>query len=155
LAAIWVMAATVLVIDQATKALAVSHLGGGQVVPLVSGLLELRLVRNPGAAFSLGQSLTWVFTILAVAVVVGVGWISRRVQTRAWALTLGLLLAGAAGNLADRLFRPPGFGRGHVVDFIDYAGQFVGNVADIAIVGAMVLMVVGVIRGVGLDGSRR
>ncbi|MDR2372597.1 MAG: signal peptidase II [Bifidobacteriaceae bacterium] len=155
LVAITAIAAVAFALDQITKVIAVRQLAGGQVVPVLAGWLELRLVRNPGAAFSLGESLTWAFTILAAGVVVAVAWVGRRVQSRAWAATLGLLAAGAAGNLADRLFRAPGFGRGHVVDFIDYAGYFVGNVADIAIVGAMVLMVVGVIRGVGLDGARR
>jgi signal peptidase II len=149
------IALIVVVIDQVTKVLAISQLDTGSVVSLLGPWLQLRLVRNPGAAFSMGESLTWAFTILAALVVVGVILAAKRVKTTSWAFTLGLLVGGAAGNLADRLFRDPGFGRGHVVDFIDYAGRFVGNVADIAIVGAMVLMVFGVIRGIGLDGVRR
>jgi signal peptidase II len=144
-----------LALDQATKAVAAWALAGDRTIPLLGHWLQLRLVRNPGAAFSMGESLTWVFTVLATLVVIGAVWSAPRVRSRYWAFTLGLLVAGAAGNLADRLFRPPAFGRGHVVDFIDYAGRFVGNVADIAIVAAMVLMMVGVFRGVGLDGARR
>jgi signal peptidase II len=150
-----VCAVLVLAADQITKAIAVKELAEGQTVPLLGKLLQWRLVYNSGAAFSMGESLTWVFAVLATTVVIGVVVVARRVQSKAWALTLGLLVAGAAGNLADRLFRPPSFGRGQVVDFIDYAGHFVGNVADIAIVAAMVLMVIGVLRGVGLDGGRR
>jgi signal peptidase II len=79
---------------------------------------------------------------------------TRRLGSRGWAVALGMLLGGAVGNLADRLAREPGFGRGHVVDFLDYAGFFVGNVADIAIVAAAALIVLLSLRGVGLDGRR-
>jgi signal peptidase II len=144
-----------LAVDQFSKAAAVRYLSGGEIVSLVGSVLRFRLVRNPGAAFSMGETFTWAFTVLATGVVIGVVVMARRIRSRAWALTLGLLAAGAAGNLADRLFRAPSFGRGHVVDFIDYGGRFVGNVADIAIVGAMLLLVFFVLRGISLDGSRR
>ncbi|MDR2253395.1 MAG: signal peptidase II [Bifidobacteriaceae bacterium] len=146
-----VTAGVTLALDQITKFIAVRALSGGGATELLPGWLELRLVRNPGAAFSMGESLTVVFTVLAAAVLVAVALVAKRLRSRAWAFTLGLLVAGAAGNLADRLFQPPGFGRGHVVDFIDYGGRFVGNVADIAIVGAMVLMMICVLRGVTLE----
>jgi signal peptidase II len=152
---LFVTAGVGLVLDQVTKGLALSNLAGGRVVEVLGSVLEFRLVRNSGAAFSLGEGLTWIFTVLAICVVAAVIWAARQIRSRRWALTLGLLLAGALGNLADRLFRAPGPGRGEVVDFIDYAGKFVGNVADIAIVAAMVLMVVGVMTGLGLDGRRR
>jgi signal peptidase II len=77
-----------------------------------------------------------------------------RLGSRGWAAALGLLLGGAVGNLVDRLAREPGFARGHVVDFIDYAGFFVGNVADIAVVTAAVLIALLSLRGIGLDGRR-
>jgi signal peptidase II len=147
-----VVAVVTVVADQISKALALGSLAPGESVSVLGSLIELRLVRNPGAAFSIGSSFTWVFTALASVVVVAVIVVARRVYSKMWALTLGLLLAGAAGNLVDRLVRAPGVGRGHVIDFIDYAGQFVGNVADVAIVGAMGMMVIGVMRGVGLDG---
>ncbi|MDR1441932.1 MAG: signal peptidase II [Bifidobacteriaceae bacterium] len=149
------VAAVGLIIDQLTKAWAVGALSGGRSITLIDSLLTLRLVRNPGAAFSMGESMTWVFTILSAAVLVGVIWFSRRVRSRSWTLTLGLLAAGAAGNLGDRLFRPPAVGRGHVVDFIDYAGKFVGNVADIAIVLATIAIVITVLRGIPIDGVRK
>jgi signal peptidase II len=95
------------------------------------------------------------FTALSTIVVIAVTVVARRVHSAVWALTLGLLLGGAAGNLCDRLVRPPGPGRGYVVDFIDYAGHFVGNVADIAIVLATVGMVLAVLRGISLDGAKK
>jgi signal peptidase II len=150
-----VVAAVILAVDQLTKIWAVEALAGGRAISLLGSFLELRLVRNAGAAFSMGESLTWAFTILSTAVVVAVLVVARRVYSTTWALVLGALLAGAAGNLADRLFRPPGVGQGHVVDFIDYAGRFVGNVADIAIVLAAIAMVVTVLRGTSLDGVRK
>jgi signal peptidase II len=141
--------------DQITKVIALDSLVGGTTVPLVGSLLQLRLVYNPGAAFSMGESLTLLFTALAASVVLGVLWVARRVRSLPWAVALGLLVAGAAGNLVDRLTRPPGIGRGEVIDFIDYGGRFVGNIADVAIVAAMGLIVITVMRGVSLDGERR
>lgn len=135
------IAASVLVVDQLTKALALRSLDDGRVTHLLGDLLSLRLVANAGAAFSIGTGSTWVFTILALAVSIFVTReIARGVTNRWWVVTLGALLGGALGNLADRVFRPPALGRGHVVDFIDYAGFFVGNVADIAIVGSAVVI---------------
>ncbi|GAA2522632.1 signal peptidase II [Rarobacter incanus] len=130
------IAAITVVIDQLTKVWALAALSHrGERISLIGDLLGLRLVFNPGAALSLGASSTWIITVIAVAITVGVVLTARRVGNRAWAIALGLLLGGALGNVIDRLFRAPGFGRGHVVDFIDY-GIFVGNVADIALVVA-------------------
>jgi signal peptidase II len=94
-----------------------------------------------------------VFTGVAAAAVVVLAWLSGRVRSRGWAISLGLMLGGATTHLLDRLFREPGFGRGHVVDFIDYNGWFVGNVADIALAFGAVLAVLLSLRGVGMDGN--
>jgi signal peptidase II len=148
------LAALVLLTDQATKLWAVSALSGGRSVPVIGDLLALRLLYNPGAAFSMGESFTWVLTVVAAIMVVVLGIAGRRVRSPGWSLGLGLLLGGATTHLLDRLFREPAFGRGHVVDFIDYAGFFVGNVADIAIVvGAAVLGLMN-LRGITMDGGR-
>jgi signal peptidase II len=140
--------------DQVTKVLATDRLRPGVPVEVVGTLLQLRLIRNPGAAFSLATGMTWLLTLVAVGVVVVVLRSARRIGSPGWALALGLLLGGALGNLTDRLVRAPGFARGHVVDFIDYNGWFVGNVADIAIVVATVVVGLLSMRGIGLDGSR-
>ena len=94
----------------------------------------LRLIRNPGAAFSLGAGSTLLMTLIAAAITVALVVVLRRTTDRSLAVGLGAVLGGALGNLLDRLFRAPGPGRGHVVDFLDYGGLFVGNLADIAIV---------------------
>ena len=150
-----VLATFVLAADQATKWWAESALTtDGEPIPLLGELLQLRLIYNSGAALSIASGMTWLLTIVVTVVV---GFIVRaigRLGSRAWAVALGLLLGGAVGNLVDRLVREPGFARGHVVDFIDYAGFFVGNVADIAVVAAAVLIVLLSLRGIGLDGNR-
>lgn len=148
------IAGAVFVADFVSKQVALARLGEGRRVPLVGDLLSFYLVFNPGAAFSLATGMTWIFTLVAVGVVVVVVRVARRLGSRTWAVALGLLLGGALGNLLDRLVREPGFARGHVIDFIDYGGLFVGNVADIAIVTAAVLIGWLAIRGVGVDGVR-
>ncbi len=129
-------------------------LAPGEVVPVVGELLGLRLVRNPGAAFSFASGATWVFTVIAVVVVIAVLRTARRLGSRAWALALGLLLAGAAGNLTDRLLRAPAVARGHVVDFLELPRWPVFNVADMAICTAAALVVVLAVRGIDVDGQR-
>ena len=146
------LALAVLVVDQGTKVWALNTLTPGEKIDLIGSLISLNLIRNPGAAFSIGDGATWILTIVSLAIL---GWVlvaARKVGTRAWAVALGLLLGGALGNLGDRFFREPGPGRGHVVDVIDYFGWFIGNVADIAIVvGAGVIMVLAY-RGTPVSG---
>ncbi|WP_426566639.1 signal peptidase II [Angustibacter sp. McL0619] len=146
------VAVAVIVVDQASKALAAAKLTPGDPIQLVGDLLRLDLIRNPGAAFSLATGMTWVLTVVAIGVVVFVVRSARRLASLPWAVALGLLLGGAIGNLTDRLLREPGFARGHVVDFIAYGHLFIGNVADIAIVVAAGLIVVLGLRGTSLDG---
>ncbi|MBB2925137.1 signal peptidase II [Cellulomonas cellasea] len=144
----------VLALDQLTKVVALRELSESERVPLVGDLLGLRLVFNPGAALSIANGQTWLLTVVATAVVVVVIRASRRLGSRGWAVAFGLLLGGALGNLVDRFFREPGVARGHVVDFIAYGNVFVGNVADIAIVGAAGLIMLLAVRGIALDGTR-
>jgi len=153
-AAFAVLAVVVLVADQLTKQWALANLTVGGWRQLLGEWIQLTLVFNPGAALSFGTGMTWVLTIVAVGVTVVVVRSARKLGSRGWALALGLLLGGALGNLVDRFFREPGVARGHVVDFIDYFGWFVGNVADIAIVGAAGLIMILSIRGIRLDGTR-
>lgn len=148
------VAVVVLLVDQLTKVWALSALDAAPRRALVGDLLGLELTRNAGAALSIGTGMTWVLTLAGVVVVVVVVRTARRVTSTAWAVTFGLLLGGALGNLGDRLFREPGPLRGHVVDFIAYGDWFIGNVADIAIVVAAGLVILLVVRGLQLDGTR-
>lgn len=152
--ALLALAAAVLVVDQLSKLWAVASLTEGERTPLLGDLLGLTLLYNPGAALSIATGMTWALTLAAGAVSVVILRIANRLGSRGWAVALGLLLGGALGNLCDRIFREPGVGRGHVVDFIAYGSVFVGNVADIAIVAAAVLIVLLSLRGIGVDGTR-
>ncbi|MGY4646149.1 signal peptidase II [Cellulomonas sp. URHB0016] len=145
---------TVLVLDQLSKIWALSALEGEGRRELLGTLLGFELVRNPGAALSIATGMTWLLTLVAIAVVVVVVRAARRIGSTLWAVALGLLLGGALGNLVDRLFRSPGVARGHVVDFIAYGNWFVGNVADIAIVVAAALVVLLAVLGIRIDGTR-
>ncbi|WP_121252585.1 signal peptidase II [Nocardioides ferulae] len=148
------VAAAAYLIDVVTKVLAVEHLAGEPDVPVVGDLLVLHLTRNPGAAFSTGTEYTVVLSCVAITAVLVVLWLSRRVGSRLWAVGLGLLLAGVAGNLTDRLLRSPGPLRGHVIDFLMLPNWPVFNVADICINAAAGLILVQAFRGIRVDGSR-
>jgi signal peptidase II len=139
------VAAAVVAVDQVTKTLALHHL----LVPRhVVGTLWLELTFNAGAAFGLGRGATPVVEAAVVALIAALMLFARRATRRAgpWFVAgCGLLLGGALGNLADRVFRAHS---GAVIDFMDVAqvGRRelwpVFNVADASIVvGAIVLAV--------------
>jgi signal peptidase II len=140
--------------DLATKIAVVALLEEDDPVPIGGTGVSLRLIRNPGAAFGVGVNLTVLFTAITVLVVAAVLTTSRRLGSRRWALTLGLLLGGALGNLTDRVARSPGFLSGHVVDFVEIPGWPIFNVADLSICVAGGLMVFLAIRNIPLDGRR-
>lgn len=142
--------------DQVTKYLAVTHLDPDRPIPLLGDLLRLQLVFNPGAAFSLAEDFTVVLTVLAIAALAFVlVWLAPRVRHLGWAVATGLLIPGVAGNLTDRLFRPPGAFHGHVIDFLQLPNWPIFNVADMCLVAAMtILVVLTVIRPVSWDGSK-
>ena len=128
--------------DHATKLVAEASLSHGRAVPVVSGLLELRLARNDDTAFSILHSLDVPRTpalLLAAATLAIVGvvamWIaSRKRASRAQHIGFALVLAGALGNVVDRALR------GYVVDFIHLTRWPVFNVADVSVVAGMVLL---------------
>jgi signal peptidase II len=148
------IAVAVFVADVITKIIVVATLMPEHQVKVIGTLLTLDLVRNSGAAFSFGPGMTIVFTLIAVGVIFFIVRTSRRLYSMSWAVTLGLLLGGAAGNLSDRLLRSPGVFRGEVVDWIQLPHWPVFNVADSCIVCGGILAVVLAARGVRLDGSR-
>lgn len=150
-----VVAVLVLAADITTKCLVVAQLEGRRTVSLLGGHLLLRASRNPGAAFSFAEGATVLFTAVALTVIVFILRTARRLRSATWAVSLGLLLGGATGNLVDRLLRSPGIGRGAVVDFIDFKVWPSFNVADSAIVCGGLLAVLLSVRGVDVDGARR
>jgi signal peptidase II len=136
--ALWLVAAAVVIIDQASKQWAINSLSPGESLELLGRWLTIELVRNPGAALSLGENHTWIITLVGIAVSVAIIIYAKRAQSSLAVWLFGIGLGGAISNLIDRVFREPGFGQGHVVDMINYNGWFVGNIADIAIVGAAI-----------------
>jgi signal peptidase II len=140
-------------VDVTTKHLAVTRLADGDV-PVLGDWFVLHLVRNPGAAFSTGTDYTFALSCLAIAAVAGVLWFSRRIADPWWAVGLGLLLGGVAGNLTDRLLRDPGPMLGHVIDLFMVPNWPVFNVADICINIAAGTIILQAVRGVSVDGSR-
>jgi signal peptidase II len=149
------VAAFVIVADVISKAIAVSHIREYTYIHLIGNVLMLTLTRNGGAAFNLGgTSMTIVFTAIAASVIIYILRASRSLGSAAWAITLGLLLGGATGNLIDRIFRAPGLFRGDVIDWIELPHWPVFNIADSSIVCAGVLVVLLSMRGVRLDGTR-
>jgi signal peptidase II len=150
-----VVALTVYGFDQLTKFLIVSNLTEGELVRVLGEVLQFHFVKNSGAAFSFASGSTWIFSIAASAVTVFIIGFSRRIRSVGWAVLFGMLLGGTTGNLTDRLFREPGFGVGHVVDFIQVIGfPAIFNIADSFIVASMGLFIILTVRGVGLDGKR-
>ena len=151
---VFAVAAVALLADVVSKHLAARELTAREPVRVIGDLLQLRLVRNPGAAFSTGTEFTLVFSLVAITAVCVVLWFSRRVADPVWAVAFGLLLAGIGGNLTDRIFRDPAPLRGHVVDLFMIPNWPVFNVADICIDVAAALILLQAFRNVRLDGSR-
>ncbi|GAA3683572.1 signal peptidase II [Arthrobacter ginkgonis] len=141
-------------LDQLTKWIVETRMYEGQSIDVLPPLLRWHFIRNPGAAFSIGTDVTWIFTLVMAAVVAYILVLLRKVTSLVWAVALGALLAGAAGNLTDRLFREPSFGMGHVVDFIALPNFAIFNIADSLIVCSMIGICLLMFRGIALDGTR-
>jgi signal peptidase II len=149
------MAAFVIAADVISKALVVAKMADRTApIRLLGGLLTITYTRNGGAAFSIGTSMTVVFTLIAAGVIVYILRAARNLRSIGWALALGLLLGGATGNLLDRIFRAPAPFQGHVVDWIQLPHWPVFNLADASICCAGVLVVLLALRGIRLDGTK-
>jgi signal peptidase II len=128
--------------DFAAKQWALANLDPSSPVQVIPGQLYLHLIRNPGAAFSMGEGSTVLLTCLAIAAMIFLlVWMVPRVRHPGWAVATGLLLAGVSGNLSDRLIREPGPFHGHVIDFLQVPWFAVFNVADMWITFAAVTVI--------------
>lgn len=136
----------IVIVDQIVKVVATDALADGPV-NIIGDTIRFVLVHNPGAAFSLGTDATPLFSILATVVVLGLLWFSRRVTDAWWAVGLGLILGGAAGNLVDRLVRTPGFLHGHVIDYVSVGWFPVFNIADASLTVGVVAIAFAVLFG--------
>lgn len=152
------VALILLAIDIVTKVIVVATLHGSEPVRTLGGAVYLQLVRNPGAAFGMATGMTWVLALAAIAVVVVISWLARKLRSVGWAIGLGLILAGALGNLVDRIFRAPGPLQGHVVDFVSVFAPDgdvwpVFNVADASLCVGVALLVLLSVWGREYDGG--
>ena len=159
LAVLAVTALVAVTTDQLTKHIATQQLDPSEPVRLLGGLVYLSLIRNSGAAFSLGSGYTWIFPLITFGVIAWIGWMARSLRSVPWAISLGLVLGGALGNLGDRLFRAPGPFLGHVVDMISmfapYGERFaVFNIADSCLTVGVCLAVLLELTGRQRDGTR-
>ena len=138
-----------ILVDQLIKLWVLAELRGKPPVVLLgpisessnTDLLRFVFVSNSGAAFGLGQNLTFFISLIAITVVLGLIRWSLKVADPVWAVAVTLLLSGAAGNLIDRIFQPPSPLRGHVVDFISIGTFPVFNFADICITFAAITLI--------------
>ena len=153
------IASAVVILDLISKIVIVATIQPGEPVRILGGLVYLSLIRNPGAAFSMATGMTWVLALIAIGVVIFIIRMAPRLRSTPWAISLGLVLGGAIGNLIDRIFRAPGFLKGHVVDFVSVFGPNaeyfpVFNVADSAITIGGISLVVTALLGIDFDGTR-
>jgi signal peptidase II len=148
-----IVAVILIAVDQFTKNLAISSLELGKNYEVIGEVLTWRLVYNDSAAFSIGFGYTWILAVISTVATVATVWFARKISSVSWQIMTGIFLAGVVGNLIDRLVREPGFGNGHVVDFIRIPFNFpVFNLADIFIVSMATLSVIRVYRGETLGG---
>ncbi|MBY8878681.1 signal peptidase II [Actinacidiphila acidipaludis] len=145
---LWATAAAGLAVDQSTKAIAAVTIEGHDPRHALGGTVTFTALRNSGAAGSFAPHATLVFTFLAIGVLAFVARVAPTVQRPGWAVGLGLIFAGAGGNLTDRLFRTPGLGRGAVLDFIQVGHSGVFNLADQCVTAGAVVVMIQAMRGV-------
>jgi signal peptidase II len=152
------IAGTVVILDLLTKIIVVATIDPNQPVKVLGGLVYFSLIRNPGAAFSMATGMTWLLALVAIGVVGFIMRMAPRLRSTPWAISLGLVLGGAIGNLIDRIFRAPGILQGHVVDFVSVFGPNaeyfpVFNVADSAITIGGISLVITALLGIDFDGT--
>jgi signal peptidase II len=145
---VYAIAWAIWLLDFATKSWALNSLDSRNPVKLLGDFLQLTLLKNSGAAFSLAQGATVIFTLFAILVVAAIGYFAPRITSYGWSVVLGLALGGILGNLTDRIFRSPGFFTGHVIDWIEVPNWPVFNLADSAILVAASIAVILSIRNI-------
>ena len=144
--AVYGTAAAVLALDQLTKHLVVSNLAGRPPVDLVGRFVQLRYTTNSGGAFSLLTGAPLFFGVMAMVIIGGIVYATRRAEPLSTLVVLGLILGGALGNLSDRLLRGEGLLRGEVVDFVKVGLWPVFNLADSCVVVGGLLLALFLVR---------
>ena len=150
---LYTIAWAVWLFDFATKVWAINNLSASNPTKIIGDFLQLTLIRNSGAAFSLAQGATIIFTLFAIFVLGVIAYFAPRITSGGWSIVLGLALGGVLGNLTDRIFRSPGYFTGHVIDWIELTHWPVFNLADSAIVVAAGIAIVLSIRNISPMGA--
>ena len=141
------IAAAILLVDFLSKRYVLAHRADFVVgIPLIDGLLSFTYVRNAGAAFGMLQGGRWPFAVVSFAAAVALSWsLARGRHARLRSTAYAMILAGAIGNLIDRLF----YG-GYVVDFILMSWREhhfpVYNVADMGVSIGAALLILSMLR---------
>ena len=136
------------ILDLATKAWAVEQLAHREPIKILGTFFQLTLVRNPGAAFSFATNATLLLSLIGIIVLLGITYFAPRITSKGWSIVLGLVMGGILGNLMDRIFREPGFLRGHVIDWMQLPHWPIFNIADSAIVVAAALSMVLTVKNI-------
>ena len=132
---IFIIVLATLSLDRLTKFLITKNLFQNQSIPIIKGIFHITLVYNRGAAFGILKNQIPLFIITSLFAIILIYFnLKENRQSKSYSITLSLILAGALGNLVDRLFF------GYVIDFLDFRIWPVFNVADSAItIGAILL----------------
>lgn len=132
---IFIIVLATLSLDQLTKFLITKNLFQNQSIPIIKGIFHITLVHNRGAAFGILKNQIPLFIITSLFAIILIYFnLKENKQSKSYSIVLSLILAGALGNLIDRLFF------GYVIDFLDFRIWPVFNVADSAItIGAILL----------------
>ena len=132
---IFIIVLATLSLDQLSKFLITKNLFQNQSIPIIKGIFHITLVHNRGAAFGILKNQIPLFIITSLFAIILIYFnLKKNRQSKSYSIALSLILAGALGNLVDRLFF------GYVIDFLDFRIWPVFNVADSAItIGAILL----------------
>lgn len=145
---IFSLAWAIFIVDFLTKSWAISYLSQREPINLIGSVLKLTFVKNSGAAFGIASGATIILSLFAIAVGATIVRYAAMVNSRGWIIVMGLVLGGVMGNLTDRIFRSPGFLRGHVIDWIELPKWPVFNIADSAIFIATGIAIVLTMRNI-------
>lgn len=143
----------IFLLDYITKFLAIKYLGPNPK-KILGDFLQFNLTINNGAAFSIGMGSGRYFAIFGIVVLAVIFYVGRRIDSGAWAISLGILAGGICGNLSDRLFRSPGQLKGGVVDWIQLPNWPIFNFADLSIDLSFFLIAWLVIKKIPLNSQR-
>lgn len=114
----------------------------GDPVEVIPGFLTFTYTENPGAAFSFFPDGGQVIGVIAIAIAAFVVGSLRAPRPPFEVVVLGLVLGGALGNVADRVFRGDGFLDGRVIDWVDLWWIPTFNIADASVTIAVALLLI-------------